>query len=475
MKLRDLVNKLHCYCGITANSKEVKDNFIFVAVNGATLDGREFIPEAVKRGAKVVVSSGQKGRVPARGVSFITVKDARRTLAELAAEFYGRPSRKIKVVGVTGTNGKTTVTYLIEAILKEARKTPAVVGTINCRFKDRVIPAINTTPGPTQLQSLLYRMQKESVDYAVMEVSSHALDQERTGGIDFHSAVFTNLTQDHLDYHLNLENYFLAKARLFKKLGVASFAVINSDDEHSARLKRMCRAPVVSYGIKHKAQVMARDIDFGLQGSCFLLCAGHQKLTLKSNLIGVHNIYNILAAAAWALKEGVAPSIIEGAIKKFRTVPGRLERIECRKGFSVFVDYAHTEDALKNILESLRRLCAKRIIVVFGCGGQRDKTKRPRMGLVVSKMSDYAIITNDNPRREDPAGIIEDIRRGISKNNYCVIPERAEAIKKSLELAKRGDIVLVAGKGHEDYQIIRGQKLHFDDREVVRECLSSMN
>jgi len=475
MKLKDLINTLHRYCGITANSKEVKNNFIFVAVNGATVDGREFIPEAVKRGAKAVISSGKKGRVPARGVRFITVKDARRALAKLAAEFYGNPSRKIKVVGVTGTNGKTTVTYLIEAILIEAGKTPAVAGTINCRFKDRVIPAINTTPGPTELQSLLYGMQKECVDYALMEVSSHALDQQRTGGIDFHSAIFTNLTQDHLDYHLDLENYFLAKARLFKNLGPGSFAVINSDDECSARLTRMCKAPVVSYGIKRKAQVRARDIDFGLKGSCFLLCAGTQKLTLRSNLIGMHNIYNILAAAAWAIREGIAPSVIESAIKKFQAVPGRLERIECRRGFSVFVDYAHTEDALKNILESLRRLSAKRVIVVFGCGGQRDKTKRPKMGSVVSRMADFAIITNDNPRQEDPSGIIEDIRRGISKKNYCVIPERAEAIKKSLELARRGDIVLVAGKGHEDYQIIRGQKLHFDDREVVRECLSSMN
>ncbi|MDP2905629.1 MAG: Mur ligase family protein, partial [Candidatus Omnitrophota bacterium] len=208
MKLKDLINTLHRYRGITANSKDVKDNFIFVAVNGTSVDGRDFIPEAIKRGAKIIVSGGYKASE--RGVRFITVKDTRRALAKLAAEFYGRPSRKIKVVGVTGTNGKTTVTYLIEAILKEAGRTPAVIGTINCRFKDRVMPAINTTPGPIQLQSLLARMQKGSVDYAVMEVSSHALDQQRTGGIDFHSAIFTNLTQDHLDYHLDLENYFLA-------------------------------------------------------------------------------------------------------------------------------------------------------------------------------------------------------------------------------------------------------------------------
>ena len=473
MNLKDLINTLHRYRGITANSKDVKDNFIFVAVNGATVDGRDFIPEAIKRGAKIIVSAGYKLRE--RGVRFITVKDTRGALAELAAEFYGRPSRKIKVVGVTGTNGKTTVTYLIEAILKEALRIPAVVGTINCRFKDKVIPSVNTTPGPIELQSLLYRMQKECVDYALMEVSSHALDQQRTGGIDFHSAIFTNLTQDHLDYHLNLENYFLAKAKLFKGLGKKNFAIINSDDARSARLISLCGGRVVTYACKHKAQVRARDIDFGLEQTCFLLSAGKLKFTLKSNLIGMHNIYNILAAASWALEEGIASSVIQSAISKFQNVPGRLERIECKNGFSVFVDYAHTEDALKNILESLRRLSAKRLIVVFGCGGQRDKTKRPKMGSAVSRMADFAIITNDNPRGEDPAGIIEDIRRGINKKNYCVIPEREQAIKKSLELAKRGDIVLVAGKGHEDYQIINGKKFHFDDREVIRECLSSMN
>jgi UDP-N-acetylmuramoyl-L-alanyl-D-glutamate--2,6-diaminopimelate ligase len=470
--------------GISCNSKSVGDGFVFVAIKGTRQDGNRFIEEAISKGAKAVVVQSP-GRLPVRQagkvtkspakIPFIGVKDTRRALAELATEFYGNPSLKIKVIGVTGTNGKTTVTYLIEGIIKEAGFSPAVIGTVNYRFKDKIIPSKNTTPGPIELQSMLAEMLETRIDYAVMEVSSHALHQERTEGINFHSAVFTNLTQDHLDYHKTLDNYFSSKARLFQDISPGSFAVINNDDKYGARIKKLTRAGVITYGIKNKADITARDIKFDTLHTEFLLAGPGLGAGFRSRLIGMHNVYNILAAVAWALKEGIGLSVIKSAIEGFSEVPGRLERIDSKAGFSVFVDYAHTEDALSNIIATLRQLSKKRIIVVFGCGGERDKTKRPKMGRVVSEFSDYAIITSDNPRSEEPLRIIEDIRKGIKKNNYCVIPQRKEAIKKSLSLAQPGDIVLVAGKGHENYQILKEGVIHFDDREAVRECLKSMN
>jgi UDP-N-acetylmuramyl-tripeptide synthetase len=392
-------------------------------------------------------------------------------LAKLTAEFYGNPSLKIKVVGVTGTNGKTTITYLLEALIKEAKFSPAVIGTINYRFKDKIFPAKNTTPGPVELQSLLMDMSLEGIDYAVMEVSSHALDQDRVEAINFHSAIFTNLTQDHLDYHNTIENYFQAKAKLFRNLKPSSLAIINNDDACAGKLKGLTRARIVTYGINTPADITAEDIKFDISHTEFSLVTTKGKAEFKSGLIGRHNVYNLLAVVAWSVKEGIDFSIAKSALEKFNVVAGRLERIDSDGGFSVFVDYAHTEDALANVIRTLRQLSRNRIIVVFGCGGERDRTKRPKMGYVVSELADYAIITNDNPRSEDPQEIISGIKMGIKKGNYCVIPDRFEAIKESLILAKPGDVVLVAGKGHEDYQILKDGKRHFDDREVVRECL----
>ena len=463
--------------GISCNSKTVGKDFIFVAIKGNHQDGSEFIDEAIENGAKaIVIDTGSAGFAGQKaGVYFIKVKDARRALANLAGDFYGNPSGKIKVVGVTGTNGKTTITYLIEALLKEAGAHPAVIGTINYRFKNKEIPSKNTTPGPIELESMLACMLKEGISYVAMEVSSHALDQDRTMGIKFHSAIYTNLTQDHLDYHKTLKDYFLAKAKLFKAIGSDAFAVINNDDKYSAKLKTSTKARIVTYGIKNKSQVMAKNIKFDVMGTEFELAAGKLKANFKLKLIGKHNVYNILAAVAWGLNEGIDINTIKSSMESFSLVPGRLERVDAGTGFSIFVDYAHTEDALKNILFSLRLLSKKRIIVVFGCGGDRDKTKRPKMGRVVSELADYAIITSDNPRSEDPLRIIEDIRGGMLKKNYSVIPERLEAIKRSLSIARQGDVVLVAGKGHENYQILKDKALHFDDRKAIRECLKSMN
>lgn len=463
--------------GIASNSKLVGSDFVFVAIKGNREDGNIFIKEAIEKGAKIIITSSSKASEfsKSHNVSFIRVKDTRRVLAKLAAQFYGNPSFKVKVVGITGTNGKTTTSYLIEALLKKAGKSAAVIGTVNYRFKDKLIPAKNTTPGPAELQSMLDQMAREKIDYAVMEVSSHALDQDRAVGVNFHSAIFTNLTQDHLDYHRTLNKYFLAKVKLFKELEPAAFAVVNADDRYGRKIRKLTKAGVVTYGLGEGADVSASDI----KSDCFhtqlrlISCQG--EINITTSLIGKHNVYNILAAASWALKEGLDLSVIKSAFEDFAFVPGRLERIDFPGNFSIFVDYAHTEDALKNVLSALRAVSGKRIIVVFGCGGERDKTKRPKMGRVVSELSDYSVITNDNPRSEDPKQIIKDILEGMTKDNYCIIPERFEAIKKSLLLAEEGDIVLVAGKGHEGCQILKDRVIDFDDRKVIRECLKSMN
>jgi UDP-N-acetylmuramoyl-L-alanyl-D-glutamate--2,6-diaminopimelate ligase len=329
---------------------------------------------------------------------------------------------------------------------------------------------------------MLKEMAKENVRYAIMEVSSHALDQERTRGINFHSAIFTNLTQDHLDYHLTLENYFQAKAKLFKNIGenhakikAAPFAVVNQDDPYGRRIKELTAAELITYGIDNKADIMAKDIKLDIAQTEFLLTTQKQEAEIKTSLIGRHNVYNVLAAITWGLKAGLDLAAIKASLRDFRLVPGRLEKIEAKGKFLVFVDYAHTEDALSCVLKALRQLSKNRVIVVFGCGGERDRTKRPKMGRVVSELADFAIITNDNPRSEEPQSIIEEIKKGIAKDNYCVIAERKEAIRKSLSLAKSGDIVLVAGKGHENYQIINNQVMPFNDCQVVKECLRSMN
>ena len=457
--------------GITDKSGFVRKDFIFVAVKGAKLNGSRFINEAIENGAKFVVCDSKVKTVNSKSVSFVKVKDTRSALSELAARFYKNPSENLKVVGVTGTNGKTTVTYLLEALLKELKVPAGVIGTINYRFKNKIMPAKNTTPGPIEIQSMLAGMLKEGIRYVAMEVSSHALDQKRVSNINFHSAIFTNLTQDHLDYHKNFRNYFAAKSKLFKEISPKSFVVINNDDEYSRKLKNITPAGIITYGIDNKADVQAKEIKFSVSRTEFDLLAFGKKIRIKARLIGRHNVYNMLAVAAWGVKEGIALKIIKCALERFSQVPGRLERIRSKKGFYVFVDYAHTDDALKNVLSALRQLSAGRIITLFGCGGERDKLKRPKMGKVVTELSDFALITSDNPRSEKPENIIKDIVGGIKNNNYRVVLERRKAIREAMSLAKPGDTVLLAGKGHENYQVLNGRTLHFDDREEVRKCL----
>ncbi len=461
--------------GLSCNSGRARKDFIFIAVKGAQVDGGKFIPQALARGARFIVCDKGLKTDYFKGAIFVKVKDTRLALARLAAHFYENPSHKIKVIGITGTNGKTTLTYLLEAILKKAGFHPAVIGTINYRFKDKVVPASNTTPGPLELQSLLADMSRKDIDYLALEVSSHALDQARVSGIKFHSAIFTNLTHDHLDYHKTMGRYFKAKAKLFSQLSPEAFAVINNDDPASSRLKKITPAKVITYGIENKADLLAKDISFDLRQTRFKLSYLGKETEFKIKLIGRHNVYNILAALAWGIKEGISLRIIHFALENFSAPPGRLERIDCAKGFSVFVDYAHTPDALKNILTALRQLASARIITIFGCGGERDKLKRPKMGRIATELSDFCVITSDNPRSEKPGDILRDIRRGIKKTNYILIPDRRAAIKKSLSLARPGDILVLAGKGHENYQILKGKSIHFDDLEVVAACLKSRN
>ena len=468
--------------GITSDSRKVQDRFIFVAVKGRDFDGHSFIKQAIQQGAKAVVDSvGSSQSTVEEYVAYLKVADTRRALAELVAHFYGQPSMNLKVVGITGTNGKTTVSYLIEAILKSAQFNPAVIGTINYRFKDRILNASNTTPGSEQLQSLLVHMQKDKVDYVIIEVSSHALDQARVEAVRFSTAIFTNLTRDHLDYHGNLNSYFVAKSRLFTRLSRDSFAILNMDDTHTPKLLKLTKARIVTYGLGNRADISAQDISFSLKGSEFLLRLSHSsrkiitvgssQLKMKTPLIGKHNLYNILAAVTFGLTQRIDPDIISQAVGSFAGVPGRLERIPTKSNFSVFVDYAHTEDALRNVIMSLRPLCKGRLCVVFGCGGSRDKSKRPKMGRVVSELADAVIVTTDNPRNEEPEEIVNDIVAGINKQNFRKIINREEAIKEALSFAGKNDIILIAGKGHEDHQIFKDRTIRFDDREVVRRCL----
>lgn len=462
--------------GITCNSKSVRPGFIFVALKGERMDGKAFIKEAVRKGARLIVFEGDlpAAKDPAK-TRFLRVTDSRKFLALACAEFYGQPSRKIKVIGITGTNGKTTVSYLIEAILKEAGRPCGVIGTVNYRYAGRVFAARNTTPGAQELEALLSHMRRRRIKYCAMEVSSHALEQGRVEAINFSAAIFTNLTRDHLDYHKTMENYFRAKAALFKGLGSRSFTVINNDDKYGRRLSKLISARALSYGIDNQADVRAREVESSISGSRFILDALGARERISSNLAGRHNVYNMLAACAWALGEGISLEVIKKALGKFSFVPGRLEMIPSAAGFRVLVDYAHTDDALFNVLSCLRPLVKGKIILVFGCGGQRDKGKRPRMGRVASKLADFVIITDDNPRSEDSASIIAQIKKGIRGANYRLIKRREEAIMAALRMARKEDLVLVAGKGHEGYQIIKEKVIPFDDRQVVRKCLSLLN
>jgi UDP-N-acetylmuramoyl-L-alanyl-D-glutamate--2,6-diaminopimelate ligase len=484
MKLRDVLagvpllglngNETEDIQGIAYSSKNVHPGFMFTALKGMNTDGLEFIEEALHHGAVVVLSDQAKPENFTK--TWIQVPDTREALALSSANFYSHPSQKMKVIGITGTKGKTTITYILEEILKKSRFIPGVIGTISYRGPKMTVPAERTTPEAPDIQRILCEMLNHGVTHCIMEVSSHALDLNRVMGIAFDVVAFVNLSGDHLDYHQTMEKYFEAKKRLFFLNHKKQMAVVNGDDPWGKKLLSQLSTGAITYGIEPGEMVRGENFVLNEKGIEASVKYPEGQLSISSSLLGKPNLYNILASVAVALTLNLPLSAIKEGIASLKGVPGRFEKIENSLGFHIFVDYAHTDDALKNLLETVRELNPKRIILVFGAGGDRDKTKRPRMGKAAGTLSDWTIITSDNPRSEEPMAIISDIEKGIQKTgtqNYQIIPDRRDAIAHALSLGEKGDYILVAGKGHEDYQIIKDKITHFDDAEVIREILQA--
>lgn len=459
--------------GLDYDSRRVKPGYLFFAFPGSRTDGRQFAYDAAVRGAVAVASES----APPENFSapWIAVEHGRQALALASRNFYGRPDQRIALTGITGTNGKTTTSYLIDSILRAAGKTTALIGTIEYHLAGRVLPAVNTTPESLDLHRLLAELEREGGTHATMEVSSHALALGRVFGLEFHTALFTNLTRDHLDFHRTMEEYFAAKQLLFTGTAVRppSWAVLNRGDEWCRRLELAPATEALWYGLGQGAAVRARHISSSLHGLHFEVQYRKLRFDVESPLLGKINVYNILAACAAGLTYELAPEIIAAGIAGCRAVPGRFERIDEGQPFTVVVDYAHTDDALKNAIAVARGLDPKRVITLFGCGGDRDRSKRPLMGQVAAEQSDFVVLTSDNPRSEDPLAIMNDALVGIRRVDvpHVVEPDRATAIARAIKEARPGDIVLIAGKGHETYQVLKDKTIHFDDREVARGVL----
>lgn len=459
--------------GVTADSRQVRPGFVFVAHRGEAKDGHEFVELAEKSGAVTIL--GEKSASKATQVPYLQVPDGRMALAELASSFYDHPSRSMRIVGVTGTSGKTTTTYLIESILRAAGFQVGVIGTVNSRFGDQILPSSHTTPGPVELQALLNQMKQGGCTAVVMEVSSHALKQNRVRGVAFDGMVFTNLSPEHLDYHPDMEDYFQAKAMLFTEYAVDSsrvgkhpVGVVNTEDRYGKKLFESLSKGSTTQGIRVDEFRGSENLSFDLAG----ITGQARGVSIRSILTGKFNAENILAAVRLAEGLGVGAEEIQKGIFDLKGVPGRLERVDNAKGVNVWVDYAHKPDALEKVLKTLARLKGSRkLVTVFGCGGDRDRSKRPVMGRVAVENSDFVWITSDNPRTEDPDSIIQEILAGTQGfKNYSVEPDRRQALFRAAEMAEAGDLLLVAGKGHEDYQILGTQKVPFDDRKVVAEA-----
>ncbi len=458
------------------DSRRATSGTLFFAIAGEKADGHEFISTALKSGAVAIVS--ERPAPEELAARWAQVPRIRRALATASRNFYGHPDSRLRLVGVTGTNGKTTTCYLLESIFRAAGVLAGLFGTIEYRLGDRTVPAANTTPESLDLLSYLAELLRVGGQAAVMEVSSHALAQERVWGFHFAAAAFTNLTRDHLDYHKDFESYFQAKRRLFEGLGASppDLAVINVDDPWSARLLDLPYPRRITYGLNNDAEVRAKNFTQSAKGLEATLATPEGKLDIKSALLGRANLYNIMAAAATALGLGVPAGKISEGVRALGCVPGRFERVDRGQPFLVVVDYAHTDDALRNVLKSARELTRGRVIVVFGCGGDRDRAKRPLMGEAAGSLSDLAVLTSDNPRNEDPVMIMNDALVGLQKAGkpYLVEVEREAAIRKALENARAGDVVVLAGKGHETYQILKDRTVPFDDREVARRLLGQL-
>jgi UDP-N-acetylmuramoyl-L-alanyl-D-glutamate--2,6-diaminopimelate ligase len=492
--------------GVAYDSRKAKESCLFVAITGERYDGHDFIKDVIERGTAAIVYekeinpqslvNSQQSNPPhppfTKGgmgeLCFIKVKNTRNALACIANNFYGRPSDRLTLIGITGTNGKTTTTYILKSILELWGKEVGLIGTIQYMIKDRVYPALHTTPESLEFQSLLKDMFLSGCTHVISEVSSHALAQYRVDGAGFKTAVFTNLTGDHLDFHKTMEDYFRAKERLFRELlNKDGTSVINIDDPYGRRLVSsfvaFCRSQnLLTYGLETGADIMAVDIDNSFQGLRFKILFRGRNFDISSHLIGLPNVYNIMSAVGVSISLGVPWQVILKGIEKAGNVTGRFEKVDIGQGFLCIIDYAHSEDALERLIYTAKELLTRnskfeirnfspRIITVFGCGGDRDRGKRPRMGAVATRLSEFVIITSDNPRSEEPADIIKEIEGGIVSKNYLIESDRREAIMKAVNMADDGDIVLIAGKGHEDYQEIKGVRYRFNDRDVIEEAI----
>ncbi len=473
-----LKNPKQIITSLTHDSRKVRTGSLFFALPGSQTDGFLYARQAVEKGAVAVIS--EKPQPSDIKTNWIQTPNAVKAMGIASNIFFKDPSSAMRIIGVTGTNGKTTVTYFLESILKEAKKRPGVIGTISYRGPGlSPSKAVNTTPSSLELLEILAHLRDSKASDIAMEVSSHALALQRVEEINFDTAIFTNLKRDHLDFHKTIEAYFKAKSHLFELLSQSrkpvKTAVINTDDPRAKKLRpliRHCR--VISYGLKGSEDVSAEDIRSSLDGSRFILKLGEKKFPVSLKLLGEHNILNALAASGAAHAMGIKEKSIIAGLENLKCVPGRLEEISSSKPFKVFIDFAHTDSALKAVLSQLRALTQGRLITVFGCGGDRDKTKRAPMGEIAAKLSDWAILTNDNPRRENPLTILADIEAGIKKagqKNYRMIPDRAKAIETAISLARAQDIVLIAGKGHEAYQILNGKTIPFNDKEIAKRAL----
>lgn len=475
--------------GLAYHSGRVEPGEVFVALKGCQTDGHRFLGQAIARGAAAVVVEDHSPDLT--GITTVRTSDSRLALAHMAAALNDHPSRDLTLIGITGTNGKTTTSYILEAIWRAGEAQVGVIGTVNCRFGGQVRPALVTTPESLDLQNLLGEMRQARVECAIMEVSSHALDLKRTHGCHFSGAIFTNLSQDHLDYHLTLESYFAAKSRLFTELlaqgrGPGGLAVINADDPWGRKLLTRLATPVLTFGFEAAADIHPEQYTLSPRGVRARLATPFGPLEIASPLVGHYNLANILAATAMALGLGIAPEQVAAGLEAISGVDGRLEPVSVPGQPLVLVDYAHTPDALHQVLQALKKLDFQRIITIFGCGGDRDRTKRPLMGQVAAQSSDLVIVTSDNPRTEEPLAIIADIAAGLgqlgyqpvdrrdlaaARHGYVVEPDRRRAIRLGVELAEAGDVILLAGKGHETYQIVGTRRHHFDDREEARDAL----
>ncbi len=482
--------------GLDYNSRRVQPGWVFVAMRGESSDGNRYIDAALKQGAVAVVTDSDSEQ-PRSNIPWAVISHGRRALAQMSANFYGHPAEKLKIIGVTGTNGKTTTTFLCESILRYCAKPSALIGTIEYHVPARgaveagqpaaskVLPSPHTTPEALELNQIFAQAREGGATHAVMEVSSHALAQERVWGIPYDVAVFTNLTRDHLDYHKDMESYFAAKSMLFRGCGSKPprVAVINADDEYGkalAQIRSTRSEETVLYGIQ-AGDFRAANIDLRPDGTAFELVTLERRIKIQSSLLGNINVYNLLAAAAATHASGCSLEQIADAICHFKQVPGRFEKVDCGQPFTVVVDYAHTDDALRNLTAIAREFVrrgqsAGRVITVFGCGGDRDRTKRPLMAEAAGQGSDFVVLTSDNPRSEDPQQIIQDALPGLKKTNthFAVEPDRKKAIHLALHEARASDMVLIAGKGHEKVQIMREGVFPFDDVLVAREALQQM-